>query len=100
MSGKVFSPLFPTMQEALAWHPKERAAVCTFTVYQTRLRRRWRARWVSLPSEPIYSRNAVILVREIPPEDFHFRMEGNEMAEAWVREPLPQTLGHTEGSGR
>lgn len=64
MPDKLFSPFFATMNEAMAWHPKEHGGGLLQIVYQTRTRKRWRARWTFMPDNAIYSRDALILVSE------------------------------------
>jgi len=59
------SPFFETQAEAWTWL-RERPSVFMSSqrIYQTRKLKRWRATWHEMKNEPIFSRDAIMLITQ------------------------------------
>ena len=60
-----YSPRFDTMREAVEWGWEHKSpGVAVYETYRTRKAKKWRTRYTALSMEPVFSRDALLLVGE------------------------------------
>lgn len=58
----MFTPLFDTSRELYAWLDAQKLGSYSASIYQTRTRRKWRAKYAPLDYGPVFSRDAIVMV--------------------------------------